>query len=228
MARLLLIDTSTTNCSVALAEDGEVLAISEHSEGYTHAENLNKFVEEVVDAAQLTFKDIDAIAVGLGPGSYTGLRIGVSSAKGLAYGLGVPVIGVKTLGHLAMHLVGKELGSDARIIPMLDARRMEVYCAVYDAKGSLISDTEARIIDASSFEELDDHGLHFIGPGVEKCIELLSNRSNTKYYTDVLPSAADMVGIAFRKLGNKDFEDLAYFEPYYLKEFLATTPKARV
>lgn len=228
MAHILLIDTSTTNCSVAVATDGTLLTLSEHSEGYTHAENLNKFVGEVLSEAELDIQQLDAVAVGLGPGSYTGLRIGVSSAKGLAYGLEVPVIGVNTLDHLASRLASVELDDAVRIIPMLDARRMEVYCGVYDRSAAPLSATEAVVVDESSFEELDKFELHFIGPGVEKCMPLLDRRSNPKYYTDALPSARDMIDIAFRKYEQEDFEDLAYFEPFYLKEFLATTPKSRV
>lgn len=217
MAYILNIETSTTNCSVSLSKDGDCLILKEdNSLNYSHAESLHVFIDDVLKSAGIKPSQLDALAVSKGPGSYTGLRIGVSAAKGLCYALNIPLISVNTLYVLA-HQVTVEKGS---IIPMLDARRMEVYSAVYDSQLRQIRDTEAQILEESSFKSYLEKGkVYFIGNGVEKAKTLLKH-SNAIFIDGKLPSALQMASLAYDKYKKSDTEDVAYFEPFYLKEFI--------
>ncbi len=218
MAYILHIETATTNCSVSISKDGETIALKEHNTpNYSHAEQLHVFIEEVTADASITLNDIDAIAVSKGPGSYTGLRIGVSAAKGLCFSLDVPLISVATLKSLAMQSVAADIDF---IIPMLDARRMEVYAQVFDSKFNEIRETHAVVIDEHSFEECFEKGTTLlIGTGAVKCKEVLKH-PNVIFTVDAIPSSKEMATLAFEKFKAKDFENVAYFEPYYLKDFV--------
>ncbi len=218
MALILCLETATTNCSVGLAKDGKLLALKEdNSKNYSHAEKLHIFINEVLKEAGFSTRDLDAIAISKGPGSYTGLRIGVSSAKGLCYSLDIPLISVPTLDLLAAKLRGDQ----GIIISMLDARRMEVYSAVYDSDLKQIRDTQAQVLDESAFAEyLEKSKVHFIGNGVAK-FEEVCKHTNAVFHTQQYPSAKEMVEIAELKHQKSDTEDVAYFEPYYLKDFIA-------
>jgi tRNA threonylcarbamoyladenosine biosynthesis protein TsaB len=217
MAYILNIETATTNCSVSLSKEGETLVLKEdYNTNYSHAESLHVFIEEVIKKANIQLSEIDAIAVSKGPGSYTGLRIGVSAAKGLCFSLNIPLISVDTLESLA-HQVEVESGS---IIPLLDARRMEVYSAVYDNKHQKIRAIEAEIISETSFSDyLKTSNVYFIGDGVEK-IKTVIHHPNAIFIDGKLPSAKNMSILAFDKYKKSDFEDVAYFEPFYLKDFI--------
>lgn len=221
MALILNIETATKNCSVALSKDGRTLAIRELSEqNFSHAEKLHIFIEELFAESHLKLQDLSAIAVSQGPGSYTGLRIGVSAAKGLCYALSIPLIAVDTLEILAR----KIKISNGTILPMIDARRLEVYSAFFDSNYAKIRETKAEIIDENSFQE-ETEILHLIGDGAMKFKEILTGEK-FKYYPEIqFPSAADMSLISFQKFQNKQFEDVAYFEPFYLKDFVLITKK---
>ena len=222
MAIVLNIETATTNCSVSLSKDGEILVLKEdNSAGYSHAETLHVFIAEVFKAANINPADIDAVAVSKGPGSYTGLRIGVSSAKGLCYALDKPLLAISTLESLAHQLKIE----DGYIIPMLDARRMEVYSAVYNAKLEPHREIKAEILNEESYTDLLKKGkVHFIGNGVEKTKKLLDH-PNAIFIEGKLPSANEMGALAEAKYKKSDIEDVAYFEPYYLKGFVAIKKK---
>lgn len=235
---ILNIETATTVCSVALAKDGELIALKEINNGYTHAENLTVFIEEIVKEAKIKITDLDAIAISIGPGSYTGLRIGVSTAKGLCYGLGKPLIGISTLKCLTFLVQSSKFKVQSRnetenislvplLCPMLDARRMEVYCALYDDNLNEIEPIQAKIIDEHSFEEyLKSNTIYFFGDGAAKCREKLGTNANAVFIDNVFPSAAAMVSFSEEAFNAKKFEDVAYFEPYYLKDFVAGPKKA--
>ncbi|WP_291867688.1 tRNA (adenosine(37)-N6)-threonylcarbamoyltransferase complex dimerization subunit type 1 TsaB [Maribacter sp.] len=223
MAILLNLETATTNCSVSVAKDGEIIVLKEHnSPNYSHAEQLHVFIEEALKEASLSILDLDAIAVSKGPGSYTGLRIGVSAAKGLCFSLDIPLISIATLESMANQVT---LDTSAVVIPVLDARRMEVYSAVFNTAYSEIRETRAEIVDANSFSEFVEKGKVVIaGNGAEKCKEILIH-PNFEFNTSVVPSAKEMAMLSYRKFENKDFEDVAYFEPYYLKDFVLQQKK---
>ena len=217
MAYILNIETSTTNCSVSLSNEGETLVLKEdYNTNYSHAESLHVFIDEVIKEANLKLSQINAISVSKGPGSYTGLRIGVSAAKGLCFSLNVPLISVDTLESLA-HQLQVESGF---IIPLLDARRMEVYASVYDNKYQNIRATEAEIITETSFSDyLETSKVYFIGDGVEK-IKTVINHPNANFIDGKMPSSKNMCILSFDKYKKSDFEDVAYFEPFYLKDFI--------
>lgn len=217
MALLLNIETSTTNCSVSLSKKGETLVLKEdYSANYSHAESLHVFIDNVVKSAKIKLSDIDAIAISKGPGSYTGLRIGVSAAKGLCFALDKPLISVSTLKSLS-HQVNIDNGF---IVPMLDARRMEIYSAVFDAHHYQIREIQAQILNESSFlSYLETDKVYFIGNGVEKTKTVIKHK-NAVYIENKLPSANELGKLAFEKYKNNDFENLAYFEPFYLKDFI--------
>ena len=221
MALILNIETATKNCSVTLSKDGKTLAIRELSEqNFSHAEKLHVFIEELLSETNVALKDVQAIAVSQGPGSYTGLRIGVSAAKGLCYALSIPLIALDTLEILARKI---QVNSGV-IIPMIDARRLEVYSAFFDSNYAKIRETKAEVIDENSFQE-ETEILHLIGDGAMKFKENLIDEK-FKYYPEIqFPSAADMSLISFQKFQNKQFEDVAYFEPFYLKDFVLITKK---
>ena len=225
MALILNIESATKNCSVSLSENQTILALKELNDGnYTHGKNLHVFIQEVFKMAGKTLKEVDAIAVSKGPGSYTGLRIGVAAAKGLCYALDKPLIAISTLACL---VAGFKPTKNAYLVPMLDARRMEVYSAVYDQDHNLIRAIEAEIIDSNSFKTLlDQSKVYFLGDGADKCKEHITDK-NAHFLEGRFPSAKDMASLAFEKFKKGHFEDLAYFEPYYLKEFLVTPSKKR-
>jgi tRNA threonylcarbamoyladenosine biosynthesis protein TsaB len=218
---ILNIETATKNCSVAVAKDGKTIVCKEIAEeGYSHAERLHVFIEEIIREAGIDFKDLVAIAVSQGPGSYTGLRIGVSAAKGLCYALGIPLIAVDTLQILASQVtVSKGL-----IIPMIDARRMEVYSAVFSPNFENKRGTLAEIITENSFENLSET-LYFVGDCAQKCKTVLT-RDNFVFFDDIkYPSAKEMSLLSFKKFKINDTVDVAYFEPFYLKDFMITASK---
>ena len=226
MALILQLETSTTSCSVALSFNGETIALKELNERNAHASHLSLFVKDVLAECGKTMSDLNAIAVSMGPGSYTGLRIGVSTAKGLCYALDIPLIAINTLEAMAHGLNAKSIYDFVFYCPMIDARRMEVYTAVYNENLELILPTEAKIIDGDSFSDiLKDQKMVFFGDGAMKCAETLDKNPNAVFIEDFVNSAKDLSEIAFEKFKNAEFEDVAYFEPYYLKDFLATQPK---
>ena len=215
---ILCIETATTNCSVALGEEGKILALKEdYNNQYSHAEKLHVFIDEILSESKLAPRDLAAVAISKGPGSYTGLRIGVSAAKGLCFALDIPLISVPTLLSLARQIPP---GKGDFIIPLLDARRMEVYTAGFRPDGSPVFGTHAEILDTTSFGEYLEKGkVTFIGNGVEKFANMCEH-PNALFVPDKLPSAEQMVGLAEEKFQNRKFEDVAYFEPYYLKDFM--------
>jgi tRNA threonylcarbamoyladenosine biosynthesis protein TsaB len=221
MAYILHIETATKNCSVAIAKDGQTLVCREIAEeGYSHAEKLHVFIEEALAEANLAYKDLAAIAVSQGPGSYTGLRIGVSAAKGLCFALGIPLIAIDTLKVLAL----KAEHSDGLIIPMIDARRMEVYSAVFNAEHQKIRGVQAEIITSDSFADWPGK-IYLIGDCLDKCKTVL-NDARFVFLNDIIyPSAAQMGAMAYEKFQKNDTVDVAYFEPYYLKDFMITVKK---
>ncbi|WP_426431551.1 tRNA (adenosine(37)-N6)-threonylcarbamoyltransferase complex dimerization subunit type 1 TsaB [Winogradskyella sp. HB-48] len=223
MALILNIETATTNCSVSLSKDGETLVLKEdNSAGYSHAETLHVYIKDVFDEANIEAKNIDAVAVSKGPGSYTGLRIGVSSAKGLSYALNKPLISVSTLESLS-HQVDIDEGV---IVPMLDARRMEVYSAIFNHNYELIRDIKAEVLTEDSYADLlNQNKVYFIGNGVGKTQQLIQH-PNAIFIEDKLPSANEMGLLSDIKYKKSDIEDVAYFEPHYLKDFVAIKKKA--
>jgi tRNA threonylcarbamoyladenosine biosynthesis protein TsaB len=218
---ILNIETSTKNCSVSLAKNGKTIICKELSEaGFSHAEKLHIFIENVLKSANLSFKDLNAIAVSQGPGSYTGLRIGVSAAKGLCYALDIPLIAVDTLQVLA----SKADIKNGIIIPMIDARRMEVYSSIFDENHNKIREIKAEILDENSFQEIQET-IYFVGDCNEKAKTVLTKNNYVFLDDKIYPSANEMSLLSFNKFQNKNFEDVAYFEPYYLKDFITTVSK---
>lgn len=221
MTYILNLETATKNCSVAIAKDGETILLKEMAEaGYSHAEKLHVFIEECLHELQLTSKDLSAVAVSQGPGSYTGLRIGVSAAKGLCFALDLPLIAVDTLQVLASQLTI----AGGLIIPMIDARRMEVYSAIFNSKLEKIRKVQAEIITEESFSE-SAQTIHFVGDCLEKAKTVLTRKNFIFHDEMVYPSANEMSQLSFKKFQEKDFVDLAYFEPHYLKDFIITASK---
>jgi tRNA threonylcarbamoyladenosine biosynthesis protein TsaB len=219
MIYILNIETATKNCSVALSLNGETIACKEIAEsGYSHAEKLHVFIEEILIENKLNFQNLSAIAVSQGPGSYTGLRIGVSAAKGLCYSLNIPLIAIDTLETLSKKLSIEQ----GIIIPMIDARRMECYTAIFNDKHQKIREVKAEIIDEKSFQNLDET-IHFIGDGASKCKAILTNKRYVFHENILYPSANDMSDMAYLKFKKSDTVDVAYFEPFYLKDFMMTT-----
>jgi tRNA threonylcarbamoyladenosine biosynthesis protein TsaB len=237
MAFILYIESATKVCSVALSEDDRLIAIrEENTGGYAHSSLLTSFMEEVLDEAGITAKDLAAVCVSMGPGSYTGLRIGVSAAKGLCYGLDIPLIAIDTPEAMAHHC-SKLLSTrtdmisatalEAIFCPMIDARRMEVYTCLFDCRLQRINDIEAMVVESDSFSDiLDGHKLFVFGDGAEKCKDILT-RKNAVFFDHINPSASGLIEPAYKKFQNKEFVDLAYFEPFYLKDFVAGKPKVK-
>ena len=221
MNYILNIETATKNCSVSLAKNGETILCKEIAEqGYSHAEKLHVFIEEILKETAITVQDLKAIAVSKGPGSYTGLRIGVSSAKGLCYALGIPLISIDTLQVLAKQVVVE----NGLIVPMIDARRMEVYSAVFDTNHKKIMEVQAEILTEESYAEITE-AIYFIGDCQEKCKTVLT-KNNFHFLPEIIfPSATEMSALSYEKFTKNDFEDVAYFEPFYLKDFLIAKPK---
>lgn len=218
MAFILNIETATTNCSVSLSKAGKTVVLKEdNSKNYSHAEYLHVFIDGVLKEANISYNELNAVAISKGPGSYTGLRIGVSAAKGLCFALDIPLISVPTLESLA-HQVDV---NDGVIVSILDARRLEVYGAIFNSNYKEIRQTEAQVLDKNAFAEALNTGkVYFIGSGVEKTKDLILH-PNAVFIDDKLPSANQMSLLAFDKFLQNDFEDVAYFEPYYLKDFMA-------
>lgn len=223
MPFILNIETATKNCSVSIAKNGETMVCKEIAEeGYSHAEKLHVFIEEVIAEAGITVQDLVAIAVSQGPGSYTGLRIGVSAAKGLCYALNIPLIAIDTLQTLA----SQANVSEGKIIPMIDARRMEVYSEIFTADLKIERPIEAQIITEDSFKDYTET-LYFVGDCAEKCKPVLT-KENFVFLEEIkYPSAAAMSKISYDKYQKSDTVDVAYFEPYYLKDFMMAPPSSK-
>lgn len=216
MSYILNIETATKNCSVALAKDGNTIICKElATENFSHAEKLHVFIEEILVECNIHISQFNAIAVSQGPGSYTGLRIGISSAKGLCYALNIPMIAIDTLQLLAKQIQIE----NGIILPMIDARRMEVFSAFYDKNYHQIRATKAEIIDESSYQEISET-IHLVGDGIIKFSSTLTDEKFVFHNDVVYPSANEMSSLSFEKFLNTDFVDVAYFEPFYLKDFL--------
>ena len=219
MSFILNIESSSTNCSVSLTKNGDLISIKENNdEKYSHSTKLHSFINEVISDSKITINELSAIAVSKGPGSYTGLRIGVAAAKGLCFSLDIPLISVSTLLILSKQIKI----SSGLILPVLDARRNEVYSAIYDANYKLVKKESPELIDSKSFENFsNDNQLYFIGSGQQKCRELIKSNNNLIFHNkETLPSSKEMANISYQKFISSDFEDLAYFEPAYLKNFI--------
>lgn len=225
MSLILQIETSTTSCSVALAKDGNILSSRTINQRNIHAEVITVFIDEIFAENGITFPEMDAVAVSSGPGSYTGLRIGVSTAKGLCFSLDKPLIAVETLHAMAAGYLSRFAKSAAGkflLCPMIDARRMEVYTALFDQDLNRVEATSAAIINQESFSEaLNQHRIIFFGDGAPKCKAVLGNHPNAVFIDAFSNDAADLMELAAEKFRLQQFEDVAYFEPFYLKDFIA-------
>lgn len=227
MSCILNIETSTNVCSVALSQDGVCLYEDVNMEGPSHAQVLAGYVKNAVSFADSHAIPIDAIAISKGPGSYTGLRIGVSEAKGVAYGRDAKLLSVPTLKLLTVPILlgHEELPEYALLCPMIDARRMEVYCALYDRALNEVVQTQALVIDSDSFKDyLDKQPIYFMGNGADKCVETIQH-PNAHFIKNIVPRAKNMIPLAEMAMAKEQIEDVAYFEPFYLKEFVATKSK---
>ena len=230
MALILHIETTTPTCSVAISEDQKILSVKESHVDKSHAALLTTFISEVLEQAKKKPAQLDAISVSKGPGSYTGLRIGVSTAKGLAYGLNKPLLAVPTLDALALEFYKsiKHKNQPFFLYPMIDARRMEVYTALFDSKMACLKKTHALVVDAESFNPFLEKGpVYFFGTGAQKCQSLISHK-NAIFVPDFHCSASFLISPALNLYKNKEFENVAYFEPFYLKDFIATVPKNKI
>ena len=225
MALLLHLETATTVCSVALSKDDQLIGLRVSKEDRSHASVLAVFCDELLKEHHLTVSSLDAVVVSKGPGSYTGLRIGVATAKGLCYSDRIPLIAVDTLQAMALHYVAvNHPGDDALIVPMLDARRNEVYTAVFDISGNIMMPVQAMILTAESLKEMKGKRVICVGDGAAKASSIL-NHHEFKFDDTFRHTAEGMIKPALDKFNKKQFEDLAYFEPYYLKEFAGAIPK---
>jgi tRNA threonylcarbamoyladenosine biosynthesis protein TsaB len=233
MALILNIETSSPVCSVALTEDENILALRESSEEKSHAGNLSVFIEEILNEKHISLSDLNALAVGKGPGSYTGLRIGVATAKGMAYGAKIPLVAVSTLETMVRFALqrmerDKHPGScdeNTVLCPMLDARRMEVYMALFDFSGQRIKSDSAVVINHDTFSSVPvSRSMVFFGSGAEKCRDLVA-RENACWIEGIYPFAGAMAYASSRLFREGCYEDIAYFEPYYLKDFVTTTSR---
>ncbi|KAA6334164.1 tRNA threonylcarbamoyladenosine biosynthesis protein TsaB [termite gut metagenome] len=226
MSYILHIETSTNICSVAISEDGQNIFSKEDLQGPSHAVSLGVFTDEALSFVDSRAIMLDAVAVSCGPGSYTGLRIGVSMSKGICYGRDIPLIGIPTLEVLSVPvLLYQELPDDALFCPMIDARRMEVYTAVYDRALNIQHQVSAEIVDENSYLDcLDRHLVYFFGNGMAKCREKITH-PNARFIDDIYPLARMMFPLAEKAVAAGKYEDTAYFEPFYLKEFIASHPK---
>lgn len=221
--KILHLETSSKNCSVAISDGEELLCLCEEtSENYKQSESLHTFVEWALEGAEIKLQDLDAVSLGKGPGSYTGLRIGASSAKGFCYGLKIPLIAVNSLETMIEPFLGQNYDY---IIPLIDARRMEVYTAIFDGNsGEMLTETEAKILDETSFQEYVDKKVLFVGDGATKAREILQ-LPTADFNNTIYPSAKYLIKKAKEKFLKKDFEDVAYFEPFYLKDFQGVKKK---
>ena len=215
--KILYLETSSKNCSVAISDGEEILCLCEEvSDNYKQSESLHTFVEWALEGAEISLKDLDAVSLGKGPGSYTGLRIGAASAKGFCYGLKIPLIAINSLETMIEPFLNQNFDY---IIPLIDARRMEVYTAIFDGNsGKMISDTDAKILDETSFQEFADKKIIFVGDGATKAKEILQ-LSQAEFNDKIYPSAKYLMKKAVEKFNKNEFEDVAYFEPFYLKDF---------
>ena len=228
MPCILHIETATNICSVAISSNNELLFYREETEGPSHASILGVFVEEAMKELRDSNNTLDAVAVSCGPGSYTGLRIGVSEAKGLCYGLNIPLIAIETLEILSARVIDEGSISGYLLCPMIDARRMEVYTTMYNEALEKLKETTAEIIDANSFEDiLNTNKVVFFGNGADKCKEVLTS-ANATFLKNIYPRAKDMISLAEKAYKAQKFVDVAYYEPFYLKEFVGTIPKNKV
>jgi tRNA threonylcarbamoyladenosine biosynthesis protein TsaB len=227
---ILHIETSTQVCSVALSNGTEcIFSKFTNEEGMNHAKLLNGFIAEAMNVLNNDFHSLNAVAVSSGPGSYTGLRIGVSTAKGLCYGLNIPLISVGTLDIMAVAALNSINEKDALLCPMLDARRMEVYAAIYNTDLEVVRPVAADIVDNSTYKEiLDQNSVYFFGNGMNKCKPLFQQHAHAYFIDDVFPLAENMVPLALKAYQQKQFVDTAYFEPFYLKEFQTTTTRKKM
>jgi tRNA threonylcarbamoyladenosine biosynthesis protein TsaB len=232
MAYILHLETATKVCSVAIARDGILISYKETSVANSHSSLITNFIDDVVKAAGITLHDLNAICISMGPGSYTGLRIGVSTAKGFCYALNIPLIAINTLQSMANYYAANNpdhLNNETLLCPMIDARRMEVFTAFFDQEGKFVTETSAEIINDESFnKELSDHKIIFFGDGAGKCAQSLSHNPSAVFHDEFTISSRGMISIAWEKYKAKHFENVAYFEPYYLKDFIATTPRKMI
>lgn len=228
---ILCLETATPTCSVALNDGTETLALRESTEQNAHAEKITTFINEVLEEANVSYERLDAVAVSQGPGSYTGLRIGVSTAKGVCYASDKPLMAIDTLAAMAKGMsdrLGEALKPTDLLIPMIDARRMEVYCAVFDAGLQKIVNTSASVIQEDSFDNLcGEHRLWLFGDGASKCAAVFRNKERISIVGDFHPSAAFMADLSNKALKGRRFVDVAYFEPFYLKDFIAGKPHVK-
>lgn len=234
MSTILHVETATRVCSLALSIDGKIIAKRESSEKNIHSSVITIFIDEIIKEAEMEFSGLDAVCVSKGPGSYTGLRIGVSTAKGLCYALDKPLIAIGTLQALAWGARQQILGISNKVnekiilCPMIDARRMEVYYALFDRDLNYMRDTRAEVIRTDSFDDLfKDHQIWFTGDGAEKCHELFQEQLNARLPENLLPSADFLAELAEKKFIARQFEDIAYFEPFYLKDFIPGIPRVK-
>ncbi len=240
MENLILIETSTELCSTAIASEGKIISHRESDTPRSHASLTAVFIDEMLKETGMAVKDCSAVCVSMGPGSYTGLRVGVSTAKGLCFGAGIPLLAIGTLDTLVWQAIGSGhadesaaghsflLPEDCRyIVPMIDARRMEVYTALFSPDGRQISETEARIIDQDSFDmQLGDGPVLFIGDAADKCSKVIRHRN--AHFVQCCPEATAMLIPATMEYKEKRFKDVAYFEPFYLKNFIATVSRKKL
>ena len=233
MSLILCIETGTDICSVGVARDGELISLRESDEGRDHAKKVGVFVDELLRETGISPDELDAVAVGMGPGSYTGLRIGVSFAKGLCYGLGIPLVAVGSLDAMAAvaiedndaGILDVENWEDAVLCPMVDARRMEVYTRLFDAKGNALSDVTAEVVTEQTFADVRrERQLVMFGNGAAKCREVLHDAT----YINITPSARGLARLAEQRLSAGQTEDIAYFEPFYLKDFIVIPSKKKM
>ncbi|MGY4384466.1 tRNA threonylcarbamoyladenosine biosynthesis protein TsaB [Pedobacter sp. UYP24] len=228
MSLILQIETATQVCSAALSKDGQTIAIKELQEHNIHARSLTLFVQDVMEQAQASFSDLDAIAVSKGPGSYTGLRIGVSTAKGFCFALDKPLIAIDTLKMMAQGFMLQNPDYKGLICPMIDARRMEVFTAIYNTDLDYVEQISAKIIDENSFTSyLENQDMVFIGDGAEKCRSSIISL-HASFSSDNFNSAGNMSKLTHASFLSSTFENLAYLEPFYLKDFVLTTPKPKL
>lgn len=235
MALILHIETATNVCSVAISKEGIKIAIAETNEPKSHAGVLNGFIQQVIQESKFGFSDLNAISVSKGPGSYTGLRIGIAAAKGLCYALNKPLIAVNTLQAMTSSLLKSPIAtsilnkSEVLFSPLIDARRMEVYSAIFNSELHFIAGTKAEIISEDSFSTLlKNKKIIFFGDGVKKCIPVLNANPNIVFIEEFYTSAEGLISLAEIAYTAKKFEDLAYFEPFYLKDFVTTTPTVKI
>lgn len=228
MSCILHVETSTEVCSVGISENTEMIYYEETNQPMSHSSLLGIFVKKAMEYLDQAGKKADAVAISCGPGSYTGLRIGTSMAKGLCYGLDIPLIAIPTLKIMTVNLIHEKQYKSCLFCPMIDARRMEVYTALYDDNLNTIQNTTAKIIDEDSFADLlGNNRIIFFGNGAEKCKSKISH-PHAIFVDNIYPTAKNMVYLSLEKYNESQFEDVAYFEPYYLKDFVATTPKNKI